>query len=83
MQSFNPFALGAQFCGEGLCLKLLCCCCFLGILVASVFLAPFLAVVVDILAVLPKPLPGLIIFFFLCMFLFPVCYLYCKWKMGR
>jgi hypothetical protein len=47
-QSWNPFALGAMFCGEGLFLKCFACFCCIAIVAACVFGAPFLNVAVAV-----------------------------------
>lgn len=46
VQTLNPFAMLSQFLGAGLVFKLCCCILFLGIVIASIFLAPFLGVVI-------------------------------------
>ncbi len=46
VQTLNPFAMLSQFLGAGLVFKLCCCILFLGIIIASIFLAPFLGVVI-------------------------------------
>ena len=46
VQSLNPFKMFLQLLGPGMCFKLCCCIITLGILVACVFLAPFLNVVI-------------------------------------
>ena len=56
----------SQFLGAGLVFKLCCCLLFLGIILACVFLAPFLSVVVPIISDIPHPggiLIGLLILF--------------------
>lgn len=45
-QSLNPFKMFTQFLGPGLCFKFCCCFITLAILVACVFLAPFLNIVI-------------------------------------
>ena len=48
LQSWNPFALGAMFCGEGLFIKCIACICCIGIVLACVFGAPFINVAVQV-----------------------------------
>jgi hypothetical protein len=47
LQSLNPFKLMFQFLGPGLCFKLCCCLIFVVIVLACVYLAPFLNVMIS------------------------------------
>lgn len=76
--TLNPFAMLSQFLGGGLVFKLCCCILFLGLIIASVFLAPFLGVVVPILQDIPHPFGLLIGLGILVVVLGPCIGVYCR-----
>jgi len=81
--TFNIFSLGAQFCGEGLFLKIFGCLICVGVVVAVTIGAPFINIMFQLLTALPMPLARFIIFCIVMLLLSPFCYCYWKYKCGK
>lgn len=76
--TLNPFAMLSQFLGAGIVFKLCCCILFLGIIIASIFLAPFLGVVIPALEEIPHPFGLLIGLAIIVVVLGPCIGVYCR-----